>query len=327
MIAAWMMYSIGVTTLILLTAVLIDRAGARMGLPTRRVWLLAMVAGVALPLVAWVGGQSRPLPAPDARFDVFTPVIGAAMENATQWLWLDMGLLGLWAVASAGLVCFGLAVTLLQARRRRSWDRITLDGNAVRLSPDVGPAVVGFIRPEVVVPGWILEEPAERRRVILDHEQEHIRGGDQMLQMVTGILLASMPWNLPLWFVAHRMRDAVEVDCDRRVLAQGLDVRSYGLLLLEMGSRRSQVSWAALGFSRRTSLLEHRIVKMTARREGVTRSAGPAAGALLVIAAIWAFPQPAFGDDLWSQVKMCDWSGTTTQQDADMMQRWLTETD
>ena len=30
-----------------------------------------------------------------------------------------------------------------------------------------------------------------------------------------------MPWNLPLWWQWRRLRFAIEVDCDARVLASG----------------------------------------------------------------------------------------------------------
>src|SRR5690606_16709456 len=106
---------------------------------------------------------------------------------------------------------------------------------------DEGPALVGFVRPAILLPRWAMELPAAERELILRHEEEHRRAGDGTLLFVALLALVLMPWNAPLWWQVRRLRLAVEVDCDRRVVRRSTDVRRYALLLVHM-SRRGALS-------------------------------------------------------------------------------------
>jgi hypothetical protein len=73
-----------------------------------------------------------------------------------------------------------------------------------------------------------------------------------------------MPWNPAIWWAMRRLRLAVEIDCDRRLLARGVDPRQYASLLLAVGERISATpfAWAtALAGSR--SSLETRVLAMS----------------------------------------------------------------
>jgi TonB family protein len=59
---------------------------------------------------------------------------------------------------------------------------------------------------------------------------------------------------------------AVELDCDRRVLGHGKELRRYARLLVEMGRRRSMSRLSALALAHPTSFLERRIRTMTTRK-------------------------------------------------------------
>jgi hypothetical protein len=75
--------------------------------------------------------------------------------------------------------------------------------------------------------------------------------------------LVVMPWNPALWWATLRLRLAVEMDCDRRLLRRGVDPRRYATLLLAVGEHKSTTpfAWAtALGDS--TSSLEKRVIAM-----------------------------------------------------------------
>jgi len=54
--------------------------------------------------------------------------------------------------------------------------------------------------------------------MVIAHEQSHLAAHDPLLLIVALFLLVLMPWNLPLWWQLHRLRYAIEVDCDSRVL-------------------------------------------------------------------------------------------------------------
>ncbi|UUZ52386.1 hypothetical protein LP419_22985 [Massilia sp. H-1] len=42
---------------------------------------------------------------------------------------------------------------------------------------------------------------------------------DPQLLGLALLVLVAMPWNLPMWWQLRRLRHAIEVDCDARVLA------------------------------------------------------------------------------------------------------------
>ncbi|MEO7042711.1 MAG: hypothetical protein ABI035_10660, partial [Gemmatimonadaceae bacterium] len=68
------------------------------------------------------------------------------------------------------------------------------------------------------------------------------------------IILA--PWDIPLWWAWRRLRLAIEVDCDARVLRTHPDIRRYAELLLLTGQRsavdatRRSASWLMRGVTR-----------------------------------------------------------------------------
>src|SRR5690606_4420339 len=84
---------------------------------------------------------------------------------------LDAGTLAaLWVALSAAALCF-LALGLGRiARQRRRWGRARVEGEAVRISEGFGPAVVGVLRPEVVIPRWLLAMDATHVALAVRHE-------------------------------------------------------------------------------------------------------------------------------------------------------------
>jgi TonB family protein len=165
----------------------------------------------------------------------------------------------------------------------------------VLLSHEVGPAVVGVVRPAIVVPRWTLAWAEPMQRLVVRHEGEHIRARDPLLILAATVAAALIPWNLALWFQLRRLRLAVEVDCDARTLRGGGDVATYGDLLLRVGARGSATALAAAAFAEPRSFLERRIRAMTDRtpRNRAARAAACAVLTLGVAATGYALPAPA----------------------------------
>ncbi len=65
-----------------------------------------------------------------------------------------------------------------------------------------------------------LREPLETRAIALAHEREHIMARDRLLSLFALVLLIVMPWNPALHWQVRRLRLAIEVDCDARVVYQ-----------------------------------------------------------------------------------------------------------
>jgi TonB family protein len=133
----------------------------------------------------------------------------------------------------------------------------------VLISRCTGRAVVGFLRPKIVLPEWVLARDEETRRVVVEHEGEHIRARDPYLLLVAIAAVVAMPWNVAVWWQIRRLRLAIEVDCDARVLRRQPDIQRYGMLLLEVGQFAAGGHPALAAFSEPRSFLERRIRVMT----------------------------------------------------------------
>lgn len=209
----------------------------------RIVWVGAMLLSVVLPavglltpglqaLLAYDGGTGAPLWAVPAVPQIMGTVQGAADSGRSVVRWAETGFFVAWLVGS-GWLLLRLAASVRSVRRRkRRWTSLQEAGGTVYRDEELGPAAVGVLRPEVVLPGWALElDDAEREMVVL-HEQEHARTRDPALIAGGWTLLALVPWNLPLWWQFRRLRRSVELDCDLRVVRRTRTPRRYGRLLL-----------------------------------------------------------------------------------------------
>jgi hypothetical protein len=102
-----------------------------------------------------------------------------------------------------------------------------------------------------------------------------------------------MPWNPAMWYALRRLRTAIEVDCDRRVLRAFPDVRRYGALLVDVARRAVGSSLAVAGFSERAAPLARRIQAMTAsvgRRPPLLEIGSGVVGATALIGSIALLP-------------------------------------
>jgi TonB family protein len=137
-----------------------------------------------------------------------------------------------------------------------------VEGERVLVSPDVGPAVIGWFRGTVVLPEWALGLEPDWRRLVLAHEREHVRAHDPALLALGILALVLLPGNAALWWQVRRLRLAVELDCDERVLRAHPDVGAYGGLLLEGGRRASGAGALLAAMSEPRSFLKRRIRRM-----------------------------------------------------------------
>jgi beta-lactamase regulating signal transducer with metallopeptidase domain len=198
------------------------------------------------------------------------PVVGAI----TRFVDASPSSVGLETLLGVGWVMLTLAVAavLMPAHLRLRADRSTwtaseLDGRDVLVSEDLGPGVVGWIRSVIVMPRWAFAMAPQERELMLQHEGEHCNAGDTRLTGLSLLLLTLFPWNIPLWWQIHRLRLAIEIDCDHRVLHRTTDVKRYAMLLVEIGARGSASRLSALAFARPIPSIERRILAMTDPRD------------------------------------------------------------
>ena len=315
MIAAWIGYGLVVSGILCVAGVLTERASRWIGVPTRWAWATAIGLGWALPFLARSPANpavslSEPagLPAAppgQAGANIVGQVLaipGQLLASLTE-LWnaltvagalVDLPLFVFW-LGAASLLLSALAITYRRLRIRASnWPEQDIAGHPVRVSEDLGPAVLGVRRGQVVLPRWAVECPANHRRLIVLHEAEHLRAGDERLLFAAVIAVALMPWNAFAWWQLRRLRLAVELDCDRRVLGTGVQIREYASLLLEAGSRRGASPMTAAVFVHFHSQLGRRIREMTEKRKGprYVPAALATVGALVLLVAACETPVP-----------------------------------
>ena len=223
---------------------------------------------------------------------------------------LVAGLALLWGAASTLLMGFLVAGALRHARMRRDWPRLRVLGEEARLSPGRepahGPAVAGLLRPEIILPRWALGLPPADLRLVLRHEAEHRHARDPALLAVASLCLAAVPWNVPLWWQLRRLRDAVEMDCDARVLRSEGRRRPYAELLLRVAAAEPRTSvlpgrtspslafptLASLSLGGSRSQLERRFLAMRPLAPRPLRLVTAAAAALLLVLAACLADQP-----------------------------------
>jgi bla regulator protein BlaR1 len=247
-----------------------DRLASHSQRPRRFIWLTALVATACWPVISVVRTALVPLRAsPISDSDSLAEGAHRLSSFIVTAPWtaiapnLTLALLVAWALLSTFFMA-RLAVAIWYIRRRRgTWRETEVDGMHVQLAPDAGPAVVGLRPMEVVLPEWVLELEPPLRALVLRHESEHRLAGDPYLLLVATLVTALIPWNVALWWQARRLRLAIEIDCDARVLRVHPHRRQYAHLLLTIAERRVEgMQRLAPALSEPTSNLEWRIIAM-----------------------------------------------------------------
>ena len=264
----WIVYVLIVTLILSAAALSAERALRFRRRSTRWVWVATIVASLVLPtIIASVSIQLPQITASNTpqKALIFREVTSLPLTALSEISMpqagadLDTRLKRAWWIASGALL-FLLACSAVQLFwRKRRWSRATVAGVSVYVAPDTGPAVVGLIRPCIVVPAWVSESSPASQALVIAHENAHLAARDPLLLTAALCLLVFMPWNLPLWWQAHRLRRAIEVDCDARVLGAGHDVTRYGETLIEVGQRQSAYLGTVAAMSESTSFLEQRL--------------------------------------------------------------------
>jgi len=306
MIAAWMLYCVAIAILFAVVGEALERALHLAGRPTRWAWVVALAGSYLVPAAAWLRPSAfGALPVPLAHPAVagLQPTAGpsdpqpegAALPAPTRSFSLgdlDAPLTWAWGLSSAALLLSLGVAALRLAARRRVWRRATVDGRAVLVSDDVGPAVAGLWRPRIVLPEWALRLTDAERRLMLAHEDEHVRARDPWLLAAAAALVLLAPWNLMLWWQLGRLRLAVEMDCDARVLAHDGDAPAYGELLLRVVQRRARLPLGAPALGEPVSFLGRRIRRMATALPRWRWPAAIAATSVAVAAVIAACEAP-----------------------------------
>lgn len=260
---------------------------------------------VRAPLSQALGTASLSALDPDwwARIGSYDPMINrlSLLASAVLLIWL---LANMWRVS--------LAVRLSPSGRGDSSKSAVVDGVPVLVTDSMGPATVGLWRSLVLIPRWVLVLPGVQRQYVLRHEDEHRRAHDARLLFVASLALVLIPWNIALWWQLRRLRLAVEMDCDNRVVAALGDAPAYGELLFKIAQASSHGPRLQPAFLGGMGMLERRLTPLLAPTplRHVQRFLLPAvAFALLLV--VLSMPHPVLARGEHAHVRMTSSVATT----------------
>jgi hypothetical protein len=227
------------TALLLAGALGVDRLLSRR---VRASWRIALYAPLLLRLAVPLDWNLHT--ADTSRIEmVFAPLLavsgaGQGTTLAHDATWLELAALLYFAVAAM------LAARIVLAHRRLAGALVT----AARVDRDLrapcpvlehahlGPMVVGFQEPRIVVPRVLLApENSATLACVLRHEAAHLGRRDVWLTMTLSALTVVVWPVLPVWIAARRVRHLMELACDESAI-RGCDAterRHYGHALLD----------------------------------------------------------------------------------------------
>jgi uncharacterized protein (TIGR03435 family) len=277
----------------------------------------ALAAMAASPVATWVALRPWPpvavaagaslsaphVPSGEAGFRGALPGFLTAGYDGipSAWLW--------WVAAgwSVGVVVFWLRLLggwiIAERLRRRQvrpapcqWQQ-AFDGLRARLrvSRPVqllvsgllrAPAVVGLLRPVVLVPvGALAGLPAEQMEALLLHELAHIRRHDYLVNALQSMVEALLFYHPAVWWVSGHMRSERELCCDDAAVAVTGDAQSYARALAEVGAagHSHYQAVAATGGS-----LATRVARLLGEPRPASRTHSPATVGVAALVAISA---------------------------------------
>ena len=273
---AWMMYVVLVTCALSGAALVAERAAKMHRAATRWVWIAALVGSLVLPTA--IAYSSIHIP---NTFKPGSPSTTIVLRNATSIpmpmllpdldgpqpyddtsIHIDTLIRNVWIAASVLMSLILVLSSALLHRRKRQWYEAQVCGQHVLVAPDAGPAVIGLARSRIVVPAWLLSASEQQQQCTIAHERSHLNAHDPQLVAFALLVLTLMPWNALLWWQFSRLRRAIEVDCDARVLHSGHDIDTYCETLIQVGEHQSSRIAVVAGMVDSASFLEFRIRHM-----------------------------------------------------------------
>ena len=215
----------------------------KLGAATRfAIWVAAFGVLVVLPLVRLPhGSASRVLTSHNL-------AQGSLVHADVRW---SLALTVLWLAASL-YRAVGLAMN--GWKLRGLWRRavpVEVNAGVASLLADGGrnveictseelerPSLIGFFSPRIVIPRWLLERlsEAELRQIVM-HEMEHLRRGDDWINLLQKLSLVVFPLNPALLWIERRLCLERELACDAGVIRATGAPKAYATCLTTLAER------------------------------------------------------------------------------------------
>ncbi|RNF83073.1 M56 family metallopeptidase [Montanilutibacter psychrotolerans] len=226
-----------------------------------------------------------------------TMAVSSELAALTVLLWLAGAAWGLGRLA----VAHASVRRILAASRRstaleETYHQVIPAGIHVHVSPTFGPAVVGIIRPKIVVPRALVDSlPADSLRAVLLHETLHIHRKDLPVLLLQRMAEAVLWWSPAVRLMGAALDSAREIACDigaSRVYGSSVDYAEALLVSVErLVSTRPRNNAQALCATASLTTLDQRIDAIIEERPAsgrATTATHLSVGALLAVLCIAA---------------------------------------
>lgn len=315
MMILWLIYSMVVGALIMVAARFAERVALIRGWTTRFVWITAMFLTVGASiggLVFQATAQRR------VNAMVETPPVSVVSTPPTGAWWqslmpadaivsreslaeafrrqldaltarlspFDRAVFIGWALLSGVVLALVLYAAVQSRRLLRACEARDMKGTRVLLTEAMGPAAIGLGTAAVLLPRWALDLEDHLLDLVLRHEREHLDAGDPPLLLSALLLVVLLPWQFAMWWGWQRLRLAVEVDCDRRLLRGGRDTKRYAQLLLLMAQRIASRSTVLHPLLTATAPLQPEPSHLATRIQIMTQQSTPRAMRRMLLLAV-----------------------------------------
>lgn len=281
------------------------------------IWFSALLASVFLPLVG--ANWSRAVGAFGGARAAITLPVSAALYIVVVWAVVAFAglvrvLAGVWQLRRLRQTCEPICVSQLGPELGKIVDDfirvrpvLILSSHAVQV-----PTAVGFVKPAVIIPAWMLEEGAsdELKHVVL-HELAHLRRRDDWTNLVQKIVGAVLFFHPAVWWMQRELSAHREMACDDAVLAETGSPRAYAECLARVAEKsflRRQVALAQAAVSRMRQLTRRVTRILDPNRRVATQVWKPAIPAVVTLALL----SGVSGSWAPSLVKLQDGAGTAS---------------
>jgi TonB family protein len=201
-----------------------ERFGARIAY---LFWGAVPAAMIAVLLPARMSDQALSI---QMRVVPLQPLLGESAMQGNHQAWL----LVLWITGAA------IATIFYAVQQRRFISRLGRLSQRADGLHQAGvcaglPAVIGVLRPRIVVPSDFDSRYSEQeRRLVLQHEHVHLRRGDLQVNAIVALIRCLYWFNPLVHLAARRFRHDQELACDQAVIARfPQQRRAYGDAMLK----------------------------------------------------------------------------------------------
>lgn len=218
------------------------------------IWILVLLAAIAMPFLGVWAPAGVPLPMPHLDVGLLADRAQGADGAPSD---LPLGLrdalrvhVGEIALAVYGLIaggyalrlCLGLHLIVGLYGRSQPVQIQGVGRRAVRMSSEIATPLSFANR--ILLPADYQEWPTAKLAAVLAHEQAHIRRGDFFIQLLAGAYRAAFWFNPFAWWLQHKLGDLAEAASDRAAIYVLGDAAGYAEILVEVARENRRVPLA-----------------------------------------------------------------------------------